>query len=226
MVLELLKKEFRMNTSRVVEDYDKFLRKALITTTSFQDIVSGRLNRRNRLLQLIFLIHLILFTLPRYITLCYLYTRIESTRLRYQYLLADYGEELGLCGRALNVCYIVVGIEVTLNLLVMRKYESSTSLEYLTDWLHRIPRITHTEEIIVNESGHENDGDLDNESKHRLLSQLHYKTIVAKMLAQSAMVGLTCYEVIALPLIFIQKKTVSLSFMSGCFTIFFFLSSF
>ena len=141
-VLGLLKEKFRLDTSRVVQDYDDFLRRTLLTTTSFQDTLSGRLNRKYRFWQLIFVIHYIVYVWPRYLTLCYLYTRDEPTRLHYQYLMADYAEELGLWGRTFNVCYVIFGTEVALNLLVMRKYESSTSLEYLTDWLHRIPRKT------------------------------------------------------------------------------------
>ena len=151
--LDLFSEQFQVGTSRVIEDYDKFLRQAFITTTSFQDILSGKLNRRNRFWQLIFLIHGMIYTLPRYLILCYLYTRDQPTRLHYQYLLADYGEELGLWGRTFNVCYVVFGIVLPMNQLLIRKYESSGSLEYLTDWLHRIPRKTHIWEIARNESG-------------------------------------------------------------------------
>ena len=209
-VLDLLKKEFRLDTSRVVQDYDDFLRKTLLTTTTFQDRLSGRLNRRNRFWQLIFVIHYILYTLPRYLILCYLYTSDDATRLRYQYLLADYAEELGLWGRTFNVCYVIFGTEAALNLLVMRKYDGSGSLEYLTDWLDRTPTKTEVEEEEGNKRRHKNDGDLDNESNSRLLSQLHYKTIVAKMLARSTIVCLMCYEFIAL-LLFLYRRRPSIS---------------
>ena len=206
----LLKEEFKVDTSRVVQDYDDFLRKALATTSSFQDILSGKLNQRNRFWQLILLIHYFVYTWPRYFTLCYLYTRDDITRLRYQYLLADCGEELGLWGRTFNVCYVVFGIEVALNLLVMRKYESSGSLEYLTDWTYRTPGKTEIEEEEGNENAHKTDGHLDNEVNNRLLSQLHFKTVIAKMLARLAMFSLFCYEVIAL-LLFLYRKRPSLS---------------
>ena len=72
-------------------------------------------------------------------------------------------------------------------------------------------------------AGHKNNDDLDNESKHRLLSELHYKTIVAKILARSAMAGLICYEVIALLLFLYRKRP---SFPVSCLAVYNFIFMF
>ena len=70
-----------------------------------------------------------------------------------------------------NVGYIIFAIRIIVNAHVTRKFEAEGSLEFLTDWLKRIPKKTGIEEGDTDEITAP--GDLDNESRHKLISGLH-----------------------------------------------------
>ena len=186
-LLNFLRNRYPLDVSKVVENYDEFLQSALITTTSFHDILNRKLNKKNRTLQLTVLIYLFVYFFPKYFILCYSYTRDTETRVHYQYLLADYAEEMGLLGRTFNACYTVFQFENTVNSLFLRWYESTASLEFLTDWVHRTPGTSSLEKDFV---------DLDNEMKLKLITQLHYKTMIARAVARQTNFAIISYETI------------------------------
>ena len=187
----ILNKMFPLDVTKVVFNYEQFLQSALVTTTSFQDILDGKLNRRNRFWQLLYLIYLLVYFLPKSLFLSYAYTRNTATRVYYQQLLADYAEEFGLLGRTHIVCCVAFFGQNVLNTFFLRRYESKASLHFLTNWLHRIPGKTSSEE-----NNPIND-DLDDESKKELISQLHYKTVMAKLAARQTNFALAVFETIA-----------------------------
>ena len=209
-LLDRLKNRYRLDVSRVVENYDKFLQHALITTTSFQGIINGKLNRTNRFLQLILFVYYFVYFFPKFLTLAYAYTRDAETRVYYQYLLADYSEEMGLLGRTINMGYLLFAIEIAFNFTLMIWFERKSSVEFLTDWLDRTPRMIQVEE----EEGQERD--LDNDVKQRLMSQLHFKTVFAKILGNT-FAGVQVYEIFAC-LLFLYKRRPS--FGSSCLALF------
>ena len=198
---------YRLDVNRVVQKYDAFLRHPLVTTSSFQSILDGKLNRRRRALQLTFMLHSGFYVIPRYCFVSLLYVQDEKTRLHYQYILADYNEELGMFGRTLNVIYIFFAIEMLFNVIVIRRFEGQGSLEFLTDWLKRIPKKTRIKDEDSDEITAP--GELDNESRHKLISGLHYKLIAARIMARYVANAVQLFELTAFA-VFIYKREPSL----------------
>ena len=203
---DIFETKYKLDVNQVVNEYDAFLQHSLVTTSSFQDILDNKLNQRRRAFQLTIMLFYCLYLIPRYCFLCLLYFQDEKTRMHYQYILADYDEEMGILGRTFNVCWILYTVEILLNSLVMRKFEAEGSLEFLTDWLKRIPKkaeIKNGDEGEITAAG-----DLDNESRHKLISDLHYKMIFAKIMGRIATTGVQSFELIAF-LLFIYKRRPS-----------------
>ena len=203
-VKDNVKAKYKLDINKVIRQYDAFLQYGLVTTSSFQDILDGKLNARRRAFQLTIMLILCVYLIPRYCLLCLLYFQDEKTRMHYQYILADYGEEMGMLGRAVNVTYVIFATGILVNDIVMRKFEGQGSLEFLTDWLKRIPkkpRIEETGEITA-------PGDLDNESRHKLISGLHYKLVIARIMTRNIVKAGQLYDLIAFSA-FIYKRRPS-----------------
>ena len=205
-IKDKIKGRYKLDVNQVVQEYDAFLQYPLVTTSSFQDILDGKLNPRRRALQLAILLYYCLYLIPRYSFLIFLYFQNEKTRIHYQYILADYSEEVGILGRTFNVAYVVYVIGIFINDVVMRKFEEQGSLEFLTDWLQRIPKKTTIDDGDIDEITAP--GDLDNESRHKLISGLHYKLIFARVMARNAANACRSFEVITFSL-FIYKRRPS-----------------
>ena len=197
---------YKLDVNQVVKEYDAFLQYPLVTTSSFQDILDGKLNQRRRALQLAIMLHYWLYLIPRYSFVTLLYFKDEKTRLHYQYILADYAEEMEILGRTFNVGFIVFSVGIFLNDVVMRKFEAQGSLEFLTDWLKRFPKKARIEDGNGDEITAA--GDLDNESKHKLIFGLHYKCILARIMARATSSAAISFELIAFP-VFIYKRNPS-----------------
>ena len=181
-VKDNIKARYRLDVNQVVQEYDAFLQRGLVTTCSFQDILDGKLNPKRRALQLTALLYISIYFIPKYSLVNLLYFLDEKTRMYYHYILADYYEQLGIMGRTFNVGCIIFAIKVLVNNIVTRKFEGEGSLEFLTDWLKRIPKKPRIEDQDTDEITAP--GDLDNESRHKLISGLHYKLIFAKVIAR------------------------------------------
>ena len=105
-----------------------------------------------------------------------------------------------------NVGFIVFTIGIFVNYIVLRKFEAQGSLDFLTDWLKRVPKKTNMQDGDAGEitaAGH-----LDNESRHKLTSGLHYKLILAKIMARTTSSAVQSFELIAFP-VFIYKRKPS-----------------
>ena len=198
-----LQERFKPDFNRVVQDYDDFLRHSLVTTKSFQDIVDKVHNPKQSLKQLVFLVYALVYFLPKYLCLCLLYFQDEKIRVRYQYLLADYNEELGLFGRTFNICSIVFASGMVLNIFVVKRFEGSASLQFMTDWVYRVPK-TNTKD--TNKTF---DNYLDNESRYKLLTQLHYKMLLAKSLARAIKLATQTQNIVACS-IFLYRQNPSI----------------
>ena len=205
-VKDKIKAKYRLDVQKVVHEYDAFLQNALVTTCSFQNILNGKLNRKRRALQLAIIIFVWIYFIPRYCLVSFLYLQQEKTRIQYQYILGDYNEEMGMLGRTFNVGYIIFAIGIIVNAHVTRKFEAEGSLEFLTDWLKRIPKKTQiqdgdTDKITI-------PGDLDNESRYKLVSGLHYKLIFTSVMARNVGKGGQLFELTGFS-VFIYKRRPS-----------------
>ena len=207
-VKEKLQTKYKLDVNQVVQDYDDFLQYPLVTTASFQDILDVKLNQTKRAFQLIIMLYFCLVLIPRYFCLCVLYFQDCKTRLHYQYILADYCEEMGLFGRTFNVASLTFTFGVFLNCIVIRKFEGQGSLEFLTDWLKRVPKMRRIENADEHQDEIRTTGDLDNESRYKLISYLHYKLIFTKITGRIISNGVQSVGLIAFPL-FIYKKRPS-----------------
>ena len=202
-VKDKIQARYKLDVNQVVQQYDAFLQYGLVTTSSFQDILHRKLNQRRRAIQLTIMLYNLLHVIPRYSFLSLLYFQDEQTREHYQYILADYAEEMGILGRTFNVGNFIFPIAIFLNYFVMRKFEAEGSLEFVTDWLKRVPK----KKIIENGDGDDitAPGELDNESRHKLISVLHYKLIIARILARITTIAEQSFHLIAFP-VFIYKR--------------------
>ena len=207
-----LQEKYKLDINRVVQDYDDFLRYSLVTTRSFQDIQDKRTHSKEGFLQLLFIVFLLFYVVPKYSFLVSLYFQDEDTRLLYQHLLADYSEEMGLLGRTFNICHIVFGTGILVNIFVVRKYEVTASLQFLTDWITRLPKKEAVEGIDMT-SNEQMSGYLDNEMRCQLLSQLHYKMVIFKLMARTIYLGCQTFNIIACLLFFYRKKS---SYLVSC----------
>ena len=196
---------YKLDVNKVVQEYDAFLQSGLVTTSSFQDILDGKLNKRRRALQLAIMLYYWLYAIPRYFFFILLYFQDEKTRIHYQYILADYTGEMGMLGRTFNAGYIIFDIGIFVNDIVTRRFEAQGSLEFLTDWLKRIPKKIKIED--ANEMTAP--GDLDNESRHKMISGLHKKLIIARIMARNVGNAVQSFDLIAF-LVFIYKQRPSL----------------
>ena len=205
-VKEKFEARYKWDVNQVVHEYDAFLQEGLVTTSSFQDILDGKLNQRRRTLQLTVMLILWIYLIPRYCLVSFLYFQDEKTRIYYQYILADYSEEMGMLGRTVNVTYIVFATGILINDIIMRKCERQGSVEFLTDWLKRIPKKTRIQKKATDEIKAK--GDLDNESRHKLMSSLHYKLVIAMIMTRNTVKAGQLYDVIAFSA-FIYKRRPS-----------------
>ena len=197
---------YRVDVKQVVHKYDAFLQHGLVTTSSLQNILDDKLNSKRRALQLAYMLYYCLYVIPRYGFVSLLYFQDEKTRVNYEFLLADYTEEMGMLGRTFNVGIVTFSTGILANNIVLRRLKGRKSLEFLTDWLKRIPNRTSIED--GNRDEITAPGDLDNQSRHKLISGLHYKLIAAKIMARNTIAASQSFDLIAY-LVFIYKRRPS-----------------
>jgi len=118
---------------QVIDLYESCLRNGLIISTSFKGVIERRLDPKRRLLQTIFLTICIVYGLPRYSIICFLIFKNEDTRRSWAYYLPDYLEQLGLFGKVLNFCYLVFGLNITVDMMLFKTFESIGRVDYLTN---------------------------------------------------------------------------------------------
>ena len=205
-VKDKIKAKYRLDVHKVVHEYDAFLQYGLVTTSSFEDILNGKLNRKRRAFQLTVMIFVWVYFIPRYCLVSLLYLQEEKTRIHYQYILADYNEEMGMLGRTFNVGYIIFAIGIIVNAPIVRKFEAKGSLDFLTDWLKRIPKKTGLENGDSNQITAP--GDLDNRSRYKLMSGLYYKMIFANVMARIVVKGGQLFELTGFA-VFVYKRRPS-----------------
>ena len=134
LVDRLFKMHQQYDAAKIIAKYEEVLQKSYIITSSFQDIINRKLNRKQRRIQLVIHLSVAMITI-RYIFFCFLYTTDKRTMNYYQYWLQDYWEALGLLGRSLNGVFATAYLPVVFNIFYLRFCEVSGSLEFLTEML-------------------------------------------------------------------------------------------
>ena len=176
-----------------VQDYDAFLQKCFVTTSSLQNIIDGKLDKKRRIQQLLLFLPM-LYTIPRYVFICSLYLRDRETRLYWQYYLADYMEQLGVLGRLLNVFYVLFTVAAISDKMLLRKAEATSSLQFLTDLLN----LAST-----------SNNDVNQQNQMKLLSRMNVEFRITRVVLRSVILCFMCYDTIGL-VVFIYKMSPSL----------------
>ena len=111
-----------------------------------------------------------------------------------------------MLGRTINLGFLILAIGILVNVIIMRKFEGQGSLEFLTDWLKRIPKKPRIEEEDTDEITAPED--LDNESRHKLISGLHSKLIFARVIARNVVNADHSFDLITVA-VFLYKRRPS-----------------
>ena len=177
----------------VIAEYETYLKKCFVTTSDFKDIVEGKLDSRRRILQLLLMTAYMTYTLPRFSFCCWLYSQDDETRIYYQYILADYFEQLGLFGRVLNFCYPAFATVVVVDKWVLRKFEASNCLQFLTDTLKLL-------------SSQEEDHGLQARDQQKLLKSMSLKITAFKLVMKATAFCNILFDVTAFALFLYNEQ--------------------
>ena len=128
----LFKMHQQYDASKIIAKYEEVLQKSYIITSSFQDIINKKVNKKQRRIQLVIHLSVAIITI-RYIFFCFLYTTDKRTMNFYQYWFQDYWEALGLLGRSLNLVFATAYLPLVFNIFYLRFCEVSGGLEFLTE---------------------------------------------------------------------------------------------
>ena len=124
-----------MDAEKIIGEYETILLKSDIVTSSFQCILDKNLNWKQRRIQLICFTIYFVYIFPRHTIFSLLYVAEEDVRNYYQYWLGDYLSQLGMYGRSLVLVYLVYVVGITSDKILLRRFESSGSMAFLTDML-------------------------------------------------------------------------------------------
>ena len=122
-------------TSKVLNVLQETLQKLHIITSPFHSILDGKLNPGRRFVQLLFILLSAFYVIPRNSFIGYLYLVPDETRKYYQYWIGDYLESMGTIGRTMNMGHLVFAVAILCDKVMLRYFESSGKLEFLTDLL-------------------------------------------------------------------------------------------
>lgn len=201
----------------VIDKYEYHLQRALVTTSTFADIVKGSLDPNARRKQLIVTLWLAVYLIPVYFgCYCSLYFMSEEKRLYYQYWFADYFEQLGLFGRLMNFAYPIYCIAVVVDKIVLRRNESTGNLEFLTD-MKSLKRDKNMEHDInfIEEKEEENDplglteDDIDDCDKKKLLSRINRNMIVVGLVSRPLATSLAIYDLVGFSLFLVNVAKIT-----------------
>lgn len=128
---------FKKDEVAILQDFEKYLQKALVIPASHEDLLSQTNLSRGHRMQLAFMTLQSFWSIPRLGFFCSLYTPFysEETATRLRFYLADYFEELGLLGRTLQIAYFIFGLGCMADQILLRRSERSQSLSFLIDIL-------------------------------------------------------------------------------------------
>ena len=163
--------------------------RSVIITGSFQDVIGKKINRFKRVQQLVFMFSTICL-IPTFAVLlvCALDT---GTRIKYQYYLADYFEQLGLFGRTLKMGYLAFAATYVCDKISLWKSESKGSHEFMAD-LQQL----HEEDTRM----------MNDDERKQLLKTLKVKIILAKIIPKMTIWTNHFFDFISLPMFFYNEK--------------------
>jgi len=181
----------------VVELYQDCLLRAYIISSSFKDILENKLDRIKRTRNLLFIILLLSYDLPRYSFFCYLNTRDQETKDFWRNNLADTFNELGMFGQVMNAVYAVFALTIGIDMSYMYVFEAKGRLDYLTN----ISSLLDSKE--EDDSQKET---LGNKDKTRFLLKMKRKLLILKVSIKLVIGSVLIYELIGTPLFLFNKR--------------------
>ena len=192
---EKVKSMINKDTITVLSDFERYLQTSYVVSSPFQDILTGNLNRKEKLWQFFSWIIAMFYFTPHYGFICLVYFLPKQDQAFYQYYLIDYFEAYGLFGKTLNIMYFFFTCAYVVNIFILRQNEARGTLEFLTDFLK--PK---TEQ---NWCG------LDEEETEVLLSKLKKKIQFVNLMIRPTIFCCQMYDVIAV-VIFLRTKKASI----------------
>ena len=205
----------KMDNFDVIDEYEHHLQRALVTTSTFADIVKGSLDPKGRRNQLIVTLWLAVYLIPVYFgCYCSLYFMSEETRLYYQFWFADYFEQLGLFGRLMNFAYPIYCVAVVVDKIVLRKNESTGNLEFLTDMksLKRDKKTEHDIRFIDEQKDDPlgiTENDIDDEDREKLLSRMNRNMMAVRFVSRPLAASLVIYDLAAFLLFLVNVAQIT-----------------
>jgi hypothetical protein len=163
----LFKLRQQYDGEKVIKRYEESLKSSWLISSSFDQIVSGNLDQKRKTRQLVIVLAFVVM-LPRYFFCIFLYLQPDNIRENYQYVLVDFMETLGLVGRSLNAIYCMSLFPVVIDKVIIRCWESSGTLDYITDMNS------------LKTKGKKSVDNLSNTERYQFLSMMHKKLFVLK----------------------------------------------
>jgi len=190
---EAKKKPF---ADQVIDLYESCLRNALIISTSFKGVIENNLDSKRRTSQAIYMLVMVGYFLPRYGILCFLYSKDEETRKRWEFYLPNYFEELGLFGQVLNFLYTTFAFLVSMDLIHLRSFESRGRVDYLT----------HMETLREQDDSQDEMETLSQQEKEKLLKGMRMRLLFLKNSCLLMFWSTYLYHLIPCPLFLYNKR--------------------
>ena len=173
--------------------------RSVVITGLFQDVVNKKINRSKRVQQLVFTVIIICYIIPIFSVRLLICALDTETRIRYQYYLADYLEQLGIFGRTLNMAYPSFAITCVCDKISLWESETKGSLEFMTDLQQ------------LHEAGNQM---INDDKRKQLLKTLKVKIILAKVIKNMTIWSNCSFDLISLPMFFYNEEP---SIGIGCY---------
>jgi hypothetical protein len=170
-IQQVLLNNVTFNPEAVAQGFNHLLRNNHLVTCTFDDIINCNINKKERRKQLVIILVLIFYAIPRYTFFLFLYIQKEETRTFHQLRFGDYAEQFGIIGRVFNAAYAIAPLGAVINLIVMRNLERASHLDFITDWKD------YQDEL--------------------LLRSLYFKMLIANLLMRTAVTSSQIYDLIA-----------------------------
>lgn len=184
----------------LVRRFERELVDGWIASSSFQDIVNGRLKREGRIKQVILFLVWILLAL-RLGIICFLYLCREEVRLAGQRLLIDYIENAGIVGRMVNFSFFSELFVQACQNIVVREHELTTSMHC---WTFLITSIRRQEAQYV--------------KKFELFFKYTFFPVYAMTLVNTSC--LITFEGVSVVLSYLHERSVSRMVQAACIALF------
>jgi len=187
----------------VVELYQEVLIQGYLISSSFKNILENKLDRIKRNKNLLYILFLFIYEVPRYSFLGYLNFRDEETKTFYRYHLADTFNEFGTFGQIINIGFAIFAFLNALDRTYLYVFESKARLDFLTNMLSLMEESDESKET------------LGKQEKKQLLLKMKRKLLILRMSIKMMCCSVFLYELIGTPLFLLRKP----SFFVGLYAV-------